>query len=245
MRKLSISVVFLPAELRPDQLTGRSVAVFDVLRATTTIAAALAAGVCRVRLFGSTDEAAAAAGRATGPRLLAGEQRCLPPRGFDRGNSPGAFTPADAGRELYFATTNGTRALLAASKARRVITGALVNAAATARELACHDDDILLLCAGTDGEVAMEDVLGCGAVVASLIAAGGAEAADDAAGIAAAVFQACRRDLPTALRQTQGGRNVIAAGLAGDIDFAARLDALPVVGILDPEQMSIEPRLPS
>jgi hypothetical protein len=36
-------------------------------------------------------------------------------------------------------------------------------------------------------------------------------------------------DLISILRNTGGGRNVLDAGLAGDIDFAARLDALDIV----------------
>ena len=44
------------------------------------------------------------------------------------------------------------------------------------------------------------------------------------------LFVAHRADLAGALRRAAGGQNVIAAGLEADIDFAARLDALDVVG---------------
>ena len=49
--------VLLPRDLLPVHLTDRSVVVFDVLRATTSITAALAAGVTSIGVFGSISEA--------------------------------------------------------------------------------------------------------------------------------------------------------------------------------------------
>src|SRR5687767_9986732 len=97
---MNVDVVLLPSELQPGQLAGRAVAVFDVLRATTTMAAALAAGVKEIRIFPDVAAARAAAAAYPGPQpILCGEAKCLPPPGFDLGNSPGAFQQAaHAGR---------------------------------------------------------------------------------------------------------------------------------------------------
>src|SRR5438552_3276073 len=94
---LAVEVVFLPTDLLPRHVAGRSVVVFDVLRATTSITAALAAGVKEILVFGDVDAAARAAATCSGPRLLCGEVRCLPPAGFDLGNSPRAFDRAAHG----------------------------------------------------------------------------------------------------------------------------------------------------
>src|SRR5213592_719978 len=127
---MDAKVILLPRDLRLADLDGRSVVVFDVLRATTTMAAALAAGVREIRVFGDLESARAAAARAGDTdRLLCGEENCLRPEGFDLGNSPGAFDRAlHAGRTMYLSTTNGTRAIVAAREAPVVLTGALVNA---------------------------------------------------------------------------------------------------------------------
>ena len=227
---MNVDVAFLPRDLPPS--VGLTVIVFDVLRATTTIAAALAAGVTEIHVFGGTAPAREAAGR-TGGVLLCGEEQCLPPPGFDLGNSPGAFArAAHARRTVYMSTTNGTRAVLAARGARRILTGALVNASAAARAASAAGDDVLLLCAGTGGQVAAEDVIGAGAVLHALRAAGHVRNASDAAWIAEELFLRHRGDLPAALRQSLGGRNVAAAGLEPDIAFAARLDALDTVGLV-------------
>jgi 2-phosphosulfolactate phosphatase len=196
------------------------------------MAAALSAGVAEIRIFESLASAQYAGGGHRGPKLLCGEKQCVRPVGFDLGNSPGDFTAAHAGKTLFMATTNGTRAILAAQRARELFIGALVNASATAQRLAAAGLDTVLLCAGTDGAVAMEDMLGAGAVLAALRGLVEVQLRSDVARMALRLFETCRAELPTALRQCQGGRNVIRAGLEADIDFAARLDAIPVIGVV-------------
>lgn len=229
---MNVDVVFVPADLKSMDLSRDTVVVFDTLRATTTMAAALSAGVSEIRVFDST-AAAAEAARAHGQnRILCGEERCLPPAGFDLGNSPGAFTPErHAGQTIFMSTTNGTRALVAARAAGALFVGALVNAAAVARQVGRQPRDVLLLCAGTNGELAMEDVLGAGAVIDAMHRGSGAvEPASDRARLALRLFRASRDHLYEALLDSRGGRNVVDAGLRADVAFAARLDALAVVG---------------
>src|SRR5205823_8847663 len=82
-----IDVAFVPA--KPD---AASVAVvIDVLRATTTIAYALAQGYERVLACGDLDQARELARRVNGGAVLAGERACVKPEGFDLGNSPREF----------------------------------------------------------------------------------------------------------------------------------------------------------
>jgi 2-phosphosulfolactate phosphatase len=224
---MAVEVVLLPRDLKPGQLRSRACVVFDVLRATTTMAAALAAGVEPIHLFDNLDEARTAAAAHQKPRLLCGEAQCVAPAGFDLGNSPGQFLPAHRGATMFMCTTNGTRALLAAREAAVLFTGAIVNAGAVAGAVRDTGRDVTLLCAGTNGEVAMEDVIGAGAVIAALRP----DRLDDAGRLALDAFEAGRDHLAAVLGETVGGINVRQAGLAADIDFAARLDAIPVVGV--------------
>ncbi|HLL88345.1 MAG TPA: 2-phosphosulfolactate phosphatase [Tepidisphaeraceae bacterium] len=226
-----VDVVLLPRDLSPGHVTGRTVVAFDVLRATTTMTAALAAGVTEIRAFATPDAAAAAASEFAGPRLTCGERGCLPVPGFDLGNSPGGFeASAHAGRTVFMSTTNGTLALLAARAAPRLYAGALVNQTAVARALAADGLPVTLLCAGTSGAVAMEDLLGAGAVIDALAQRADVELASDVARVAARLFDSAATNLPAALRDATGGRNVIAAGLAPDVEFAAQLDVFDLVG---------------
>jgi 2-phosphosulfolactate phosphatase len=227
---VSIDVYFLPRDLKQEDLPARAVVVLDVLRATTSMIAALDAGVRQIGIYPST-AAAAIAGKASPSSLLCGEERCLRPPGFDLGNSPGAFESSlHAGRELLMSTTNGTRAIIAARGAAKIFIGGLVNAAAVARRIVRENLPIALLCAGTNGEVAMEDILGAGAVIDSLGEFISICLESDSAHIAQRLFSANRDQLPAILQLTRGGRNLIGAGLEADIDFAARLNIFDTVG---------------
>ena len=53
---MQVDVLFLPSEAKAQSFRGKSVAAFDVLRATTTMTAALASGVSEIRLFPSIDD---------------------------------------------------------------------------------------------------------------------------------------------------------------------------------------------
>lgn len=226
---MKVEVVQLPRLLQPQHLAERAVVVFDVLRATTSMTAALAAGVAEIRLFGSTEDARAAAGMFTGEKLLCGEQACLPPAGFDLGNSPGAFTSQHAGKTMFMSTTNGTVAMLAARSAPVMLAGCLLNASAVARVLRATNRDVTLLCAGTGGEVAEEDIIGAGAVLDALLRTTTCST-DVIADQARRLFLDSSQQLLDVLSTTAGGRNVIAAGLADDVAFAARVDVSEVVG---------------
>jgi 2-phosphosulfolactate phosphatase len=243
---MNIEVVLLPRDLAVRHVHGRAVVVFDVLRATTTIVTALAAGANAVRVFPSLDAARDAAASCADRMLLAGEQSCLPPHGFDLGNSPGSFTDARcAGRTIFLSTTNGTRAIVAARDAATMYVAALVNARATADALHHAGRDVTLLCAGTGGCIATEDLLGAGSVIDAAESIGAVSLQGDEAEVARLAFHGARADLPSALRRTAGGRNVIAAGLEPDVDFAARLNAIPLVAGVSLDPLRVVRRSPA
>jgi 2-phosphosulfolactate phosphatase len=232
VRPMNVDVILLPAHLQPGQLRGRTVVVFDVLRATTTMTAGLAAGLEEIRVFGTLQAARDGSQAFDGAKVLCGEVNCLKPEGFALGNSPRQFEERHRGLTAFMSTTNGTRAILAARDADAVFVAALVNARRAAAAVAGGGREVTLLCAGTQGQFAMEDVLGAGAVLQALVDHHGHTPAGDTARMAMRLFAQARHDLPAALRETDGGRNVFNAGLTSDIDFAARLDALDAVGIV-------------
>jgi 2-phosphosulfolactate phosphatase len=238
---MDVEVALMPKYLGDSPLAEKTVVVFDVLRATTTIVAALAVGVRSVRAFAELAEAKAVAAKTPGV-ILCGELNALPAPGVDMGNSPGQFGPQHAGRDVLLATTNGTKALNAARSAAALFAGALVNAGAAARAAAATKRQILLLGSGTNGEVSMEDTIGAGAVCERLLALGDYRLANDLARMAHRLFFSVRSDLPGALRDGQGGRNVTKAGLEPDIDFAARLDVFDIVAVVETENLVIRRR---
>ena len=68
--------------------------------------------------------------------ICMGERGGDRPEGFDYGNSPVEIAAVDfSGQTLIQTTSNGTRGVLAASRAQKVFTGAFANAAATVQAI--------------------------------------------------------------------------------------------------------------
>src|SRR5262249_2588806 len=175
-------VALTPADASCLALEGWAAMVVDVLRATTTVVAACAAGCGRV--VPVADPGAARERAHLFPPdeiLLAGEQGGEPIAGFDLGNSPLEFT-ADRvrGKTILLTTTNGTAAMLTAASASVAAVAALTNVSASARWALDAGRDVVVLCSGDDGAFSIEDTVCAGLVVARLSATG-ADLSDGAA----------------------------------------------------------------
>lgn len=231
-----IQTYFLPALVDPEDLKDRVVVVVDVLRATTTIVYALAAGAESVIPCLEVDEALQLATRLGPSGVLGGERGGVRISGFQLGNSPLEYTPASVGgKVVIFTTTNGTRALRHARLARRILVGAFVNLSAVCDVLAT-ESRIAILCAGTNQEITREDVLFAGAVAHGLdVNAAAGDRLNDQTALAVDAWRRLMEDfagvqlLATGLRQSSGGRNLIEIGQERDIDIAASVDQYSVV----------------
>ncbi len=249
-----LNVYALPKLVDPEELAGGTVVVIDVLRASTTIIYALEARATEVIPCQEVEEARAVAGRLPGDGVvLGGERGGLPIDGFDLGNSPHEYLPDRVGgKTLVFTTTNGTRAILRARQADRVLIGAFVNATAVLEQLG-QQEQIHLLCAGTHGQIGRDDVLMAGMLVDRILRQGEPIYQQNAQAITARetwlqAFRLSRAigaeplELPRLaeqLRNSAGGKNLIAVGLEDDILAAARIDRFGSVPELDRERMCI------
>ncbi len=253
----TLAVHFLPELTTPAELAAGVVVVVDVLRASTTITTALAAGAREVIPCAEVEQARergeelgrramkTTAGESKMGPLLGGERGGLPIDGFDLGNSPSEFTPQTvAGRTVVFTTTNGTKALIACTAAQRVLIGSFVNFSAVVAELT-GELPIHILCAGTRNRVTREDTLFAGSLVEKLVGTIVEEdAINDEARIARDVWchamdgvqppgRRANQRLAEVLRNTQGGRNLINVGLERDIVDAADFDRFDFAPQLD------------
>jgi 2-phosphosulfolactate phosphatase len=159
---LSIDVFQTPEEIDESRIAGRIAVVIDVLRASTTMTAALHAGAAGIAAFSCIDSARAAGDERM---LTGGERRGVRIEGFDLGNSPLEYTPERvAGREIRFTTSNGTRAITACHAAGSLVIGSFVNARAIVDRVRRQNGDVALVCAGTEGKPTLEDSLFAGLV---------------------------------------------------------------------------------
>lgn len=235
----------LPSQVAASELAGRTAIVIDMLRASSTICHALAAGAkCVVPLLEVEETLQLARQIGREYVVLGGERGGKIIDDFDLGNSPSEYTPQRvAGKMVLFTTTNGTRALAHAREAAHVLIGAAVNRASVASAV-CDTARVDILCAGTNGEVTGEDILAAGAIVDSLSCDSDAqvwqlnENAQTAlrqwqellAG-ATASGRSVSDKLASVIRDTAGGRNLIEIGHGADLASCAQLDSLTVVPV--------------
>ena len=230
----------LPSLTSPEAFQDQTVVVIDVLRATTTIVHALAAGAKEVIPCADIDHARTLAAKFPRESVsLGGERQGVKIADFDLGNSPAEYNAETvSGRTVVFTTTNGTRAMEFCRQAETVLIGAFVNLSALCANLKAAKR-VHLLCAGTGQKVTREDVLLAGAIVTQLMGEKDAPwELNDEARLAMNAWRDVEAQLdqiPLAdqLRDSQGGRNVAGLGLEADIAAAATLNQFDLVPQLD------------
>lgn len=234
---MKIDVFYTPLGLNAGDLTGRAVVVIDVLRATSTIVTALAAGAKAIVPAASSEEAVRlTANLEKNGILLAGERRLLKVEGFALGNSPREMTKeAVAGKTVFLATTNGTPALLAAAGGDPVLVAAALNFSAVAeraRSLFAERGDLVVICAGRDKQFALEDAYTAGRLIKAvkkgvppkkLTLNDAAQVSLDLAGQQGGWLDA--------LGASDAARQLDEAGLGEDVKFCANPDRLSIVPV--------------
>jgi 2-phosphosulfolactate phosphatase len=240
---MRLDVTFSPGEIVPGDLAGRTAVVIDVLRASTSIVEALAAGAKAIYPVPSVEDAlrlAHSLGRQS--VLLAGERRRLPIEGFDLGNSPAEFSGERvAGKTLIMSTTNGTVVFGQTATADRVIVASLGNLSAVVDDLVRSQAEPVLLCSGRERQFALEDAVCAGLLAARLgEATPGPWELNDAA--IAAVALAGRFGSPQELfPMTEAGRAIAEVGLGDDLSFCAQLDRHHVVPVFQDRHITAAP----
>jgi 2-phosphosulfolactate phosphatase len=215
-----IDVAFTPAETEGAP-TG---VVIDVIRATSTICQALASGYSRVFCTAEVDEARALRSE-LGDGVLGGERTNVLIPGFDLGNSPREYREP-LGETLILTTTNGTKAIVAAAaRCERVFVASLMNVTAVVDAVRRAGEDAVLVCAGVQGALALDDAFVAGRIVQDM----GSERTDAAE--AAARLAGTWSSAEDAFRASKSGRNLMenAPQLDDDIPFCARESVLDVV----------------
>jgi 2-phosphosulfolactate phosphatase len=237
----SLEVLFSPAEfavLEHLDLSATVCAVFDVLRATSSMVTALSNGAKAVIPVVGIPEALDFRSQQNDV-LLAGEREGvrIPTEltggiTFDLGNSPREFKhDIVAGKTIVMTTTNGTRALRACAQAKKVLVASFLNLHAVAD---CLGKDtparLVLVCSGTKEESAYEDALCAGALCDLLWVKWSEDTVSDSALIARKLFCQERQDLLAAVSQSRNGRRLLSLPeLRDDVQFCVQRDVVSVV----------------
>ena len=245
---MKIDVILTPPELTPfskSDLSKTVCVVFDVLRATSTFVTALHNGAAAIIPVSEIDEALEI--KARQPRILtAGERHgvkiSVEGQEFDFGNSPLEFVPEKVkGRTIVSTTTNGTRALRACAHAKTVLAAAFLNLSATANFLRKKQfQTIVLVCAGTRENTALEDVVAAGALCDMLKKGDEKPVFSDSARVALAAFRHTKVDLVGLICESENAQRLVAIPeLRADIKFCLRPSVFDLVARMKGGKMTV------
>ncbi|MFD2611866.1 2-phosphosulfolactate phosphatase [Paenibacillus gansuensis] len=229
---MQVHVISSVNEAVSEELLHKTVIAIDVLRATSTITAALENGSTGVLPVETVQQARTLQDRGD---VLGGERYCRKIAGFHLGNSPLEYTSQEIqGRRVILTTTNGTRALHKAHKASHVLAGCLRNAAACAKAAIRLGRDTVILCAGTKDEFSLEDGLCAGLITEHILQArsGALEVNDLGLALRAAYLHSSGK-LTETLLASSNGRRLLKIGYKADVVYCAEANVSNLVPILE------------
>jgi 2-phosphosulfolactate phosphatase len=241
---MRIDVVFGPGAATPALVSGRAVAVIDVLRASTSIAAALHHGARTVIPLESADEVITRSKQLDRAEvILAGERRMLAIEGFDLGNSPLEFTKERVeGKTVLLTTTNGTAAFVGLSGAREVVVAAYANFSVVTRALrqaSKQGADVTIICAGRERLFSLEDAACAGRFVKALMVRRSTPAVlGDGALACLLVDRRYGENITRLFGDAEHGRALAEAGFGEDLAACGTIDAYPVVPVYQERQIT-------
>lgn len=230
---MQVDLAFSPYELEKKDLQDKTVVVIDALRATSTMIVAFENGCSAFIPVATVEEAKKVAAERNDPQLLlGGERRALPVEGFQLGNSPRDYRPEKVkGKVVVMTTTNGTRALLAAGKAKEVFIGAFLNLSALCRRLREAGREVLIACSGEKDLFCLEDVVCSGAIVSCVEKDGLAVLKSDSALAAKILYEYFAEDIYGMLAASEWGQYLERMGLGKDVRICAQIDSSKLVPI--------------
>ncbi|MFX3633609.1 MAG: 2-phosphosulfolactate phosphatase [Candidatus Pristimantibacillus sp.] len=220
---MQVQVISSVNEACSTRFHHKTAIIVDVLRASSTIITALSSGATGVIPIETVMEARAA--QLSGD-LLCGERFCRTIPGFDLGNSPDDYTINKVkDRRILMTTTNGTRAFHKSTKADYVLAAALLNASACAKAAIELRRDVVILCAGSHDEFALEDGLCAGLLLEKLQSFLGLPLEMCDFSLAMLSLYRDRADqLKESLYTSSAGKRLIKLGLKRDVDRCSLID---------------------
>jgi 2-phosphosulfolactate phosphatase len=198
---LNVEVCFSPA-LYPYKLTRSNfiTVVVDILRASTSICAALDHGVREIIPVRGIEEAREYKRKGFS---VACERDGKVLDFADLGNSPSDFIQGSLkDTTIVYSTTNGTQTIQLASDADIIVIGSFVNLSSLAAWLITQNKNVVILCAAWKNLFNLEDSIYAGALSEKLLKEPKFHTICDSAKAAVDLWSLAKKDLPGYLRKS-------------------------------------------
>ncbi len=227
---------FYPDEIIEVDIKNCVCIVIDTIRATSTITTILGCLGSQI-LIAENKEEAINLKKIFNDFILCGEERGLPPKGFDFGNSPLEISSIDLkDKNFILMTTNGTQSILKLKDSKLVFALSLLNlnyvldcAVKSAYE---NSHDILILCSGEKGKIAYDDVFTSGMAIKYLMTKPYNFFFTDSSKVALSVGLS-ESSILDALEKSYSAKSLRNVGLGDDIDFLSKLNIYNVCPYLE------------
>jgi 2-phosphosulfolactate phosphatase len=228
---MKINVIFSPISVDELYFTGRTTVVIDVLRASSTIVAALQNGAKEVVPVATVEFAVKVTGGMFGGQtLLGGERNTKKIEGFALGNSPLEYTPdVIGGKTIILYTTNGSKAVVKAKFSENLFVCSFLNIEAIAKHLVKLNKDFEILCAGKNNNYSMEDTICAGKLVSEITRLNDKVIISDSAKASVALDKSFGKNIPKMLTESEHGKFLIENGFEEDLQYCSMLNHNPAI----------------
>jgi 2-phosphosulfolactate phosphatase len=228
---MKLDVLFSPVLTDELYYTGKTTVVIDVLRASTTIIAALKNGAKEIVPVATVEFAVKLSGGIFGGQtLLGGERNTKKIEGFALGNSPPEYTGEVVnGKTIVFYSTNGSRAIVKAKYSRNNFICSFNNISVLANHLKELDQDITVLCAGNNNFFSLEDALCAGKLILELTGGRKKNELTDSSVAAITLFKNFGKDIYKTLVETVHGQLLMKNGYSEDLKACSELNNVDII----------------
>lgn len=225
--KVLVDICLSPALYPYYREQSDAVVVTDIFRATTTMCAAFNNGAAAVIPVADIERAREYKSEGF---LVGAERKTRRVEFADFGNSPFEYTPEKvSGREIVFTTTNGTRAIEAANDGAQLFIGAFSNIDILIDTCLRSGKRIVVLCAGWNNRVNIEDTLFGGAFVEKLSEKSDVFFESDAVRMALKLWESAKSNPLDYVKNTDHYRRLVANGAESDAAYCLRQNTVSVV----------------
>jgi 2-phosphosulfolactate phosphatase len=228
---MKINLLFTPLSADELYFTGKTVVVIDVLRATSTIVAALNNGAKEIVPVATVEFAVKVSGGMFGGQtLLGGERNTKKIEGFALGNSPLEYSEdIVSGKSIILYTTNGTKALVKAKFSENLFICSFLNISAVANHLININKDVEILCAGRFNNFSLEDTICAGKLISEMIKVKENIDLTDSAKAGVSLSKSFGRSILKMLKETEHGKILEENGFDEDLKFCSKLNTTDIV----------------
>jgi 2-phosphosulfolactate phosphatase len=220
---MKLNVLLSPLNADELYFTQKTTVVIDVLRASTTVIAALSNGAKEVIPVGTVEFAVKVSGGMFGGQtLIGGERNTKRIEGFALGNSPLEYTrEAVENKTIVFYTTNGSKAIARAKFSNDLFVCSFNNLLGMAQHLVKLNKDVEILCAGHNNLFSLEDTVCAGMLVERIKRLNRSAKISDSSIAAQVLYEKFGDNILKILENAEHGKRLIQNGFKKDIEYCS------------------------